>query len=101
MQTAQTAYKDAPAEWARRKSEFRRSTRWVWALYWIGMAVGLIPVVAKVLHYGSAWLLLFVAVAVGLELRQRYLRRIPCPIAVNVSSTRCGESLQFSSRSNV
>jgi Zn ribbon nucleic-acid-binding protein len=83
MQTAQTAYKDAPAEWARRKSEFRQSTRWVWALYWTGLAVALIPVVAKVLPSGSKWLLLFVAVAVGLELRQRYLRRIPCP--------NCGE----------
>ena len=73
-------YKEVAAQWSKRRSEYRRATRWVWLVYWLGVAICTVPFVIGLVPLGNgAWLLVFVAAAIGLDLRQDYIRYLKCP----------------------
>jgi hypothetical protein len=72
-------YKEVAAEWTRRRSEYRRSTRWVWLVYWLGVAICLVPFGVGLVPLGNGvWLLVFFAAAIGFDLRQDYIRFLKC-----------------------
>jgi len=68
------------AEWQRRRSAFRRSSRWIWLPFWLAVLLAPLPFILGVLDIKpGAFVVAFVLLFVGLHLRYRHHLIIACP----------------------
>jgi hypothetical protein len=68
------------AEWGRRRSAFRRSSRWVWWPFWIAALLAPLPFVSGTVDAKpGAFVVVFILLFVGLYLRYRHITILTCP----------------------
>jgi uncharacterized protein YbaR (Trm112 family) len=68
------------AEWQRRRSAFRRSSRWVWWPFWLVVLLAPLPFILNVIDVKpGAFVVAFVLLFVGFHLRYRHLGILACP----------------------
>lgn len=86
MDDQPVAYDNIPAEWARRRAEYLRATRWVWVLFAATAALCSIPFIFDVITgRGAAVLIGALALCIAILIYVRDILHVPCPIENYVS----------------